>query len=229
VTGLLLAILLQTPGLRSGRPIDEGTFVVRQDTVEMGREAFRLVAGRVSPGAGAGGWTLATTVRYDRLRPVITLAPILEVSADTLPVALQYDVSDPREPVRILGQLGGGRFTVRFLSRASERAREFLANGPTVVLDDSVYAPYVFVAWQAGASPLSLTAIVPRGLRRETVVAQHHGRATTVLNRESTTLQHVTVRGGANGLVHLWLDESGRLLKVEIPTRRITAERAPPD
>lgn len=219
MTPLLLALALQ------GGVVDDGTLVARVDTLEVAREAFRLVAGRV--GTGPAGWTLATTVRYDRVRPVVTLSPLLEVGGDTLPAALQYDVTDARGPVRILGQLGGGRFTVRFLSRSSERAREFPANGRTVVLDDSVFALYVFAAWHARPSPVSLTAIVPRGLRRETLRVEDHGAALTVLNRDPATLRHVTVSGGANQLVHLWLDSAGRLMKVEIPSRRLTAERAP--
>jgi hypothetical protein len=223
VTGLVLAILVQ------GQVLDEGTLVVRQDTAEVAREAFRLTLGRARAGGGGSGtdWTLATSIRYDRVRPVIVLAPILEVGRDTLPAALQYDIADPREPVRILGQLGGGRFTVRFVARASERAREFPANGRTVVLDDSVFAFYVFVAWRAGPVPVTLTAIVARGLRRESLVVADLGSTATVLNRDPAELRHITVTGGANGLVHLWLDAAGRLMKVEIPSRQFTIERLP--
>src|SRR2546426_7637561 len=41
-------------------PLDEGTLLVRQDTAEIGREAFRLSAAR-----GGSGWTLASTVRSE--------------------------------------------------------------------------------------------------------------------------------------------------------------------
>jgi hypothetical protein len=216
---LLLGLLLQS------QLLDEGTLLIRHDTVEVAREAFRLVSGRI--GTGRVGWTLSSTVRYDRVRPVTTLAPILEVCCDTLPFALQYDVADPRGPVRILGEFRGGRFTVRFLSRGTERAREFLANGSTVVLDDSVFALYLFVLWRATPEPLTLIAIVPRALRREQIVIQDRGSALTLVNRDPTTLRHVTVSGGVNQLVHLWVDPAGRLVKVEIPSRRLTAERAP--
>src|SRR5258705_7151475 len=215
---LLALALLQAP-------LDEGTFVVREDTIEVGREVFRLSAGR--PARGAVGWTLATTIRYDRTRPVVVLAPILDVSADTLPATLQYDVADPRQPVRILGELGRGRFTVRFVARATERAREFPAGGRPVVLDDSVFALYLFAAWRAAGEPAQLTAIVPRGLRREAVEVQDQGMAPTTLNHSPVTLRHVTVTGGPNQVVHLWLDTNARLMKEEIPSRRLSAERAP--
>ena len=206
-------------------PLDEGTFVVREDTVEVARESFRLNHGRLA--RGGVGWTLATTIRYDRTRPVVVLAPILDVTTDTLPATLQYDVADPRQPVRILGELGRGRFTVRFVARATERAREFPAGGRPVVLDDSVFALYLFAAWRAGSQPTQLTAIVPRGLRREAVDIQDQGLAPTTLNRGQVTLRHITVTGGPNLVVHLWLDAAGRLMKVEIPSRRLSAERAP--
>jgi hypothetical protein len=220
--GLLLLALLQTP-------LDEGTLVVRDDTLEVARESFRLVHGRLARGGGDVGWTLATTIRYDRARPVVVLAPILEVGADTLPAALQYDVADPREPVRILGAAGRGRFTVRFVARATERAREFpaAAGSRAVVLDDSVFALYVFAAWRAAPTATPVSAIVPRSLRREVVQIQDHGIEPTTLNRAATTLRHVSVTGGPNQTVHLWLDAAGRLMKVEIPSRRLTAERAP--
>ena len=215
---LLVLALLQTP-------LDEGTFVVREDTLEVARESFRLIHGRLA--RGGAGWTLATTIRYDRTRPVVVLAPILDVSTDTMPANLQYDVADPRQPVRILGELGRGRFTVRFVARATERAREFPAGGRPVVLDDSVFALYLFAAWRAAGEPGQLTAIVPRGLRRETVEVQDRGQAPTTLNHSPVTLRHVTVTGGPNQVVHLWLDANARLMKVEIPSRRLSAERTP--
>jgi hypothetical protein len=218
--GLLFVALLQAGG---GTSIDEGVFVVREDTVEVARESFRLAHGRLS--RGEAGWTLATTVRYDRARPVIVLSPILEVSGDTLPATLQYDVADPRQPSRILGELNRNRFTVRFVARSTERAREFPAGQRTTVLDDSVFALYLFAGWWASSTPVSLTAIVPRALRRDMIEVQDHGLASTTLNRDPATLRHVSVSGGANGIVHLWFDTAGRLMKVEIPSRRLSAER----
>src|SRR5438552_16863374 len=162
-TGLFALLLLQA----AGAPIDEGVLVVRVDSLEVAREAFRVSHGRLS--RGEAGWTLATTIRYDRARPVIVLAPILEVNSDTMPATLQYVVADPRQPSRMLGELCRGRFTVRLVARATERAREFPFGPRTAVLDDSVFALYVFVGWRAASEPSALTAIYPRGLRREVV------------------------------------------------------------
>jgi len=221
MTACLLALALLQAG--PGTPVDEGVLVVRVDTVEVARESFRLTRGRLS--RGDPGWTLATTIRYDRARPVIVLAPILEVNTDTMPATLQYDVADPRQPSRILGELGRGRFTVRLVARATERAREFPTGQRAVVLDDSVFAPYVFAAWRAAPQPVTLTAIFPRGLRREVVQVTDLGLASTSLNRDPARLRHITLGVGGQDTVHLWLDEGGHLIKVEIPSRHLTAER----
>src|SRR5258708_2795365 len=110
----------------------------------MAREALRLSAPRLGTGMG---WPLASTARYDRTRPVVVLDPILEIGPDSAPASLEYRVADPREPLRILGQLARGRFGVRLLSRRRERAREVLAPTPTVILDDSVFALYFPADW----------------------------------------------------------------------------------
>jgi len=217
----LLVALLALQG-----PLDEGTFVVREDTSEIARETFRLAEARI--GLGGMGWALATAVRYDHSRPVIGLAPTLTVQSDSQPLSLEFEVADPREPLRILGQAARGRFTVRVLGRRSERAREFPVAGRTVVLDDSAYALYVFVAWQARAQPVQVAGLVPRADRRVALTVQDLGMGATTLNRDPATLRHITVTGGANQLVHLWLDATGRLLKVEIPSRRLRIERRPP-
>ncbi|HEX9283216.1 MAG TPA: hypothetical protein VF882_05465 [Gemmatimonadales bacterium] len=210
----LLAFHLQAP-------LDEGTLVVREDTAEIAREAFRLTPAR------AGGWTLASTVRYDRTRPVVVLDPILEIGPDSAPANLQYTVADPREPLRILGQQTRGRFTVRLLGRRTERAREFPAPPPAAILDDSVFALYLPAAWRARPEPVALTGIFPRAGRRDVLAVQDLGVQATALGRDQASLRHITVTGGANRLVHLWLSANGRLLKIAIPSRQLTAERAP--
>jgi hypothetical protein len=221
MTACLLALALLQGG--AGTPVDEGVLVVRVDTLEVARESFRLTHGRLS--RGDAGWTLATTIRYDRARPVVVLAPILEVNSDTMPATLQYDVADPRQPSRILGELGRGRFTVRLVARATERAREFPTGQRAVVLDDSVFALYVFAAWRAASEPVTFTAIFPRGLRREVVQVKDLGLASTTLNRDPARLRHITLGLDGQETVNLWLDAGSRLMKVEISSRHLIAER----
>src|SRR2546426_5059102 len=178
---LLVLLALQAP-------LDEGTLLVRQDTAEIGREAFRLSA--APGGAGGAGWTLVSAVRYDRTRPIVVLNPILQLGPDSAPASLEYTVADPREPLRILGQLARARFTVRLLGRRTERAREFPAAGRVVVLDDSVFALYLFAGWQAGPGAVPVTAIFPRGGRPAPLLGQNLGVRATPFNRDGASLPH---------------------------------------
>jgi hypothetical protein len=212
---LLLLVALQAP-------LDEATLVVHEDTVEVARESFRLMSGHE---AGGVMWTLATTSRYERRRPMLVLAPILEVAGDSQPSSLEFDVANPASPSRILGQASRGRFTVRQLGRGTERAREIPVAGRVVVLDDSVYALYLFAAWAAGPHPATITGIVPRAGRRDTLTVQDLGPASTIVHGTPVTLRHTSVSGGPNRQVDLWLDDGGRLVKVEIPSRRVRVER----
>jgi hypothetical protein len=223
VIALWLALATLQGQAGGGGSVDEGTLLVRQDTVEIAREAFRLTPAR----AAAGGWTLATTIRYDRARPVVVLDPILELGPDSTATTLEYTVADPRDPMRILGQFARGRFEVRMLGRRMERAREFPAPPPAAVLDDSVFALYLPVAWLGRVQPVQVTAVFPRAGRRELLLVRDLGIEATTLGRDPAELRHITITGGENRLVHVWLGAQGRLAKVEIPSRGLVALRQP--
>ncbi len=206
--------------------LDQGVLVIRNDTVEVAREAFRLTS---APSRGDTSWTLTTSVRYDRTRPIVRLSPVLVVDFDSLPRTLQYDVADGRGARTILGQLGRNRLTLREVAPGAERAREFHVTGRTVVLDDSVFALYAIAAWYAGPQPVTITAIYPRPARREELTLVDHGIQATTVNRDPAQLRHLTLTGASTGVVHIWLAADGRLMKVEIPERRVRAERRPGD
>jgi hypothetical protein len=219
----VIALWLALALLHGQGPVDEATLVVREDTVEIAREAFRLTPARATP----GGLTLATTIRYDRSRPVVVLDPVVDLGPDSGVATLEYTVADPREPMRILGQLTRGRFVVRTLGRRTERVREFRTPAPAAVLDDSVFALYLPVAWLGRARPTQVTAVFPRAGRRELLTVQDLGIESTTLNGDPADLRHITVTGGENRLVHVWLGAEGRLAKVEIPSRGLVAARQP--
>src|SRR5258708_1361215 len=53
------------------------------------------------------------------------------------------------------------------------------------------------------------------------------GAESATVNQNALTLGHVTVTGGVNGVVHLWLDAAGHLQRIEIPSRHVVVERLP--
>jgi hypothetical protein len=194
--------------------IDEGVLVVRHDSQEVARETFHLLEDASARWAGPGS---RTTV----------LTPVLELAADSSPAALAYDVIADGKSERIIGQPGPGRFTLRYLLPGVERARELPGGPHLVVTDDSVYSPFLLVAWHASSSPTTVTAILPRMASRATLTVTDLGIAATTVNRDPAMLRHILISGGPMGPVHVWLDRDGRLMKVEIPDSSLRAERLP--
>ena len=87
-----------------------------------------------------------------------------------------------------------------------------------------MFALYQAAAWRPG---ITVTVIYPRGAHRATLIARDLGVEATTVNRDPASLRHLVLSGGTNGPVHLWLSADGRLLKVEVPGRRVVAERTP--
>jgi hypothetical protein len=222
----LALLLVQVPTAGgAGGVVDQGVLVIRNDTQEVGRETFRLLERHT--GDSTSGWLLDASARWVTAGRPAVYAVVLEVGRDSTILALSFAFSGGTAPLRITGQPGRSRFTLRYVSPGMERARELSADSQSVVLDDSVFTPYLFAAWRAGASPQTLTAVYPRGAIRATLQAQDLGSQATTLNRDPTTLRHILVTGGRDGPVHLWLGTGNQLMKVELPNRKLVAERLP--
>ena len=219
----VLALLLQAPA--AGGVIDQGTLVIRADTQEVGRETFRVLERHV--GDSTSGWLFDASARWTGQAQPAVYAPVIEIGRDSMTQALSFIVTSGPSQVRISGQPSRSRFTLRYVSPGVERARELPADRALVVIDDSVFTPYLLLAWRARAAPESLTAVFPRSAMRARVAIQDLGDESTTLNRDQATLRHVLISGGPAGTVHLWLGSGGRLMKVELPERKLTAERLP--
>lgn len=220
-----LAILLAQAPTGGQGVVDQGVLVIRADTMEVGRETFRLVEQRLS--AGSTGWLLDASARWTGGGRVVLYRPVLEIGPDSTTQALSFDVRGGPAPMRITGRPGRDRFTLRYVSVGVERARELPADSQTVVIDDSVFSPFLLVAWRARTAVQTLTAVYPRTATRVTLQTRDLGPEATTLNRDPATLRHVVVTGGRDGPVHLWLGSKDRLMKVEVPDKKLVAERLP--
>jgi len=223
IAALILLAQGQLPAAAAGGVIDQGVLVIRADTQEVARETFRLLERRV--GENTDGWLLDASARWGGARggrPAV-YSPVLEVGRDSSTLALSFGVSGGPVPLRITGRPGRRRFTLRYVSPGVERARELPGDSQSVVIDDSVFTPYLFVAWRGGR----LNAVYARTADRATLQVQDLGSQATTLNRDPVTLRHLVVTGGRDGPVHVWLGDGSRIMKVELPDRKLVAERQP--
>lgn len=123
------------------------------------------------------------------------------------------------DPLRVAVTTAARRLTVRVASGTGEVAREYPGGPQTVVADERVLSLYALLALtQPG--PVTVHGPPPGGRRDGTLedggVESPPGGGPPA--------RHLTLRSGED-LVQVWLDDGGRLLRVEIPSRGLSAER----
>jgi len=122
------------------------------------------------------------------------------------------------EALRLAVTVGPRRITVRVASSAGEAAREYPGGSATLVADERVLTLY---ALAAGIAPGAVTVYgPPPGGRRTGTLELGHDP----LPGASGPTRHMILRSGED-VVNLWYDPSGRLLRVEIPSRGLNGER----
>lgn len=199
------------------RVIDSGVFLVTRAGATVGREQFAIREGRPD---GGRGYSMSVQAYYpsDQLEPV--LAPLIEFGPDSQPVLVQLVELAGRQR-RLLAEVRGRRLTVRAVNPVGESVREYPAGDRLLLADDSLIALYALLPGRAEGS---LRQVWPRGERRETTNLRDAGTETIPFGEQAVPLQHY-VLGSGDKVRHLWFDERGRLMKVEIPGLGISAIR----
>jgi len=199
-----------------GPVLDSGTLVISQGGSIVGRESFTLRAGHAGE---PGGYTLSSSARYATAAGQVAFSPVVEWDSDSLPQLVQFDVYGDGQS-RAYVRFGPRRVSVRIVRPGGESARELPAVGRELVVDDSVFALH---ALQPGTA---LSAIFPRTGTRVPVRLEDRGQEQAMLRGTARTLRHLVLHLGGQER-HLWYDDGGRLIRVEIPVRGLSAERAP--
>ncbi len=125
--------------------------------------------------------------------------------------------SGPTDPMRVAVSVGPRRLTLRVAVGDREAAREHPGGPATLVADERILSLY---ALAAGLAPGAVTVYGP----------PPNGRRPGMIEQGSATLpaggasRHVILRSGED-VVNIWYDRDGRLLRVEIPSRRLSGER----
>jgi hypothetical protein len=192
--------------LIAGREVGSETFLIRQTGT--GSEAVVIATGRV---------VLDTTQTRDGIDARLQLA-----GATLRPAA--YDVMVQGGDT-IRGRVAGNRFNARILSATGERMREYLVSEGALLADEGVAHHYYFLARQATQPTQRMALLVPREGRQVWATVTVSDPERVVVAGEAVMARRIVVApvGGVERLV--WADESGRVLRVEIPERQYVAER----
>lgn len=218
----LAAALAPTGVVAQAAVLDEGRFTLFVDGREAGSETFRIQR----TGTGDEVRIVGTsTVHLERADGTHDMVPIIETGGDLTPVNYSNKISGART-AQVSGRAEAGRFVARVTSEEGESQREFRAGAGTVVLERDVAALYYFTARLVEEAGGTITAILPAtGEQLRLRVASSEVEPFR-FGRETLDVRHVRLEGG-DEVHNLWLDDQGRVLRVEISSRNYRAERDP--
>lgn len=210
--GLTLALVL--PSALAAQGSDEATFLLRHGRDEVGREHYRVLEGR---GRGQPGSTVAVTAEYPARHPELSVTALVSRTPEGTLTAFQLERANRRDTTRILGEVAGGRLTIRIARGATEAARQLPATGALIILADSVHTLLAQVGPLATEAGREFTGYYPENGRRVSLTA-------TLSPGGASGGRVVEVTGDVVG--RLTYDPEGRLVRVAVPASGVTAVRA---
>lgn len=200
--------------------VDEGSFTISHNGNRIGREEFAI---RRTPSPGGDVLVANATVVYTDRR----LSPALQTDAAGAPLRYQVEVStgaDVQE--RLQGRVGRGRFSAQLRTPRGESAREYVVADGALILDDDVFHQYYFLAraGRTGAVPV----VVPRRNVQVTMRVDDEGADAVTINGNRIAATRYVMTEPDGGTRRIWVDAQGRVLKVTLESRGITATRDDP-
>ncbi|MEO8199200.1 MAG: hypothetical protein ABI679_01640 [Gemmatimonadota bacterium] len=207
---LIPALILCLTQQGTAQSVDQGTFSIRAAGREIGREEFSVATSRQG---GAPGSTVISRVRIPAVTPRFTQETVLERRADGSFSAIE--VSKPGAG-RALAELARNKLLIHFMSGGSEAIREWPAAPNMVGLADSAYAMFAAIADLATPDGLQLTGVYPVSGRRVPFTAKK-------LPGDGTEGTRILLAGEITGTI--WMDEAGRLTRMEFPQSGIEIVR----
>lgn len=199
--------------------LDEGTFVLRSGGREIGRESF------VIRQTGTGSAAVVVAQGRVNLNDATGLQTSLETAGPALrPAAYQISIEGDA-PRTIAGRVAGGRFSARIVSPAGEMMREYLAGDGAVIIDDGVAHQHYFLGRRIDEAPFRVPIIIPRQSRQITAsISAPVADRVNVAGRQ-VDAQRFTVAIGEGAPRRVWVDDDGRVLRLEVPGQGLVAER----
>jgi hypothetical protein len=213
-------LMLHSPAFAQGtKIIDEGSFTIAIGGRTAGRESFRISS--VNRGDATEYVATANLTYGDR-----KVTP--ELRTATNGAMLDYSVTTKSGATadEWRGGVERGRLAARITSGRGTSAREYIVPAGTIVLDDEIIHHHWFLVQRSRSG--NMPVVVPR---RADVTSS---ASLTTVGEESLRVgnhdvQATHVRATISGAVHdIWIDRSGRLLKVSVPERNLVAIRDDP-
>jgi hypothetical protein len=217
-----LSLLLSAAALLLGRAlpaqtVDEGTFTLFRGQAQVGRESFAI---RKSGGGSTPIYTsTATSITGSR-----RVTPALRTDSVGSPIAYQVEIREgSKVEEKMSATLSRGRFSTRVTTPQGEATREFIVGENAVLLDDDLVHQYYFIAMRTPGR--ALLVVVPRRGQQLASTLSDGGSEKLTIGDGEVVARHLVLSIPGASQHHLWVDRQGRLLKVRVDDRGMSAIR----
>jgi hypothetical protein len=221
IFALSLGGLVSEAAAQANRITDEASFTISINGRTAGRENFRITE-------TSRGDALEYRARADVTYGDRKITPELVATADG--ILVDYDVttrSGSSSDSWSGGMTPRGRVSVKIASGRASSAREFIVPAGALLLDDEVIHHHWFIAKKAGAGQVA--AVVPRrGNVHVNISVSTVGPETLQIGNHDIASTHLRATTESGEVHEIWVDKSGRLLKVVLPARNLVAVRDDP-
>jgi hypothetical protein len=224
-TGSGAARAAQPRGGQATEVIDAGSFTVVRGTAKIGREEFTIR--RAAP-PDNGFLVSGTSVYADR-----RLTPTLGTDSAGAPQRYQIEVRSAERRQEILTlQIVRGRGSQRTQTPHGESATEFRVSADARLLDDDVFNQYYFIARRvigdrapAPGTTVTVPTVMPHRSAESAVRVMIVGDDSVMVGGRLLDATRLHLAAPTGGDREIWVDASGRVLKVSIPARDVVATR----
>lgn len=220
---ILAAALAALPNhalAQGSRIADEGSFTITVNGRTAGRENFRITA---TTRGDATEYTARADVTYGDRK----LAP--ELRTDAQGGIVEYTVSSRSGGTsdKWQGTVTRGRLTATITSGSGTSAREYIVPAGAVLLDSDIIHQHWFLALRSRDGAVAV--VVPKqGSIQAQVTMSTVGQETLQIGNHDVVTAHLRASVSGGDVHDVWVDKSGRLVKVAIPSKGLVAVRDDP-
>jgi hypothetical protein len=214
-------VVLNSPALAQGsRIVDEGSFTISMSGRTVGRENFRISS---TTRGDITEYVARADVTYGDRR----VTPELRTSPEGTVASYEVTTRGGGSTESWRGAVTGGRLNAQIASGRGTAAREYIVPAGTLVLDDEIIHHNWFLALRShdGGMPV----VVPRRSDvKSTITMSTVGDETLQIGNHDVAAVHLRATDAGGDVRDIWVDKSGRLLKVALPARGLVAIRDDP-
>jgi len=207
-----LLLLTGTQPVATQQVTDQGLLVVRRGDDAIASEEFQIQT-------SSTGTQVTSTVSYPPRRTRVVITTTLALTGQNTPAAFE---SITRGGDRVLAQFGPRRVVFRRETSRGESAREYPAAARTLVVSDSIFAPYAMVA---GIQPGPVRLSWPREDRHVDYELTVEPETTVVIRGRSLEARRFVLTSDQDRR-ECWFDSGGRLVRIRIPKDGIEVDRS---